>query len=158
MLLEEDPFVGEPVPRGKDKNFSLIQFFAIWVWPSPSYLHRHTRGNHLPYTTTQNSIYIRNITPICMMSIIVVLHQFESTFFLSEEGQPTLRIPIEAAINFTNTCLNFITLQNTVSGTENKIFKPYAVSPLTLKLLCIFCFSDRSPYSAMTFCRVQLER
>ena len=119
MLLEEDPFVGEPVPRGKDKNFSLIQYFAIWIWPSPSYLHHHTQGNHLPYTMTQNSIYVRNITPICMMSIIVVLHQFESTFFLNEEGQPSLRIPIEPAINFTNTCLNFITLQNGIDKKQN---------------------------------------
>ena len=144
MLLEDDPFVGEPVRRGKDKDFSLIQFLAIWVWPSPSYLHHHTRGNQLPYTTTQNSIYIRNITPICMMSVIVVLHQFESTFFLSKEGQPSLGIPIKPAINFTIISLNFITLQNTVPGTENKIFKLYAVSPLLLKLLCFFCFSDRS--------------
>ena len=54
-----------------------------------------------------------------MMSIIVVLHQFESTFFLSEEGQPSLRIPIEPAINFTNTCLNFITLQNGIDKKQN---------------------------------------
>ena len=29
MLLEEDPFVGEPAPRGKDKDFSLIHYFAM---------------------------------------------------------------------------------------------------------------------------------
>ena len=29
MLLEEDPFVGDPVPRGKDKDFSLIHYFAM---------------------------------------------------------------------------------------------------------------------------------
>ena len=135
-----------------DTDMSSVQ--PIWIRPSPSYFRYNARGNDFPHSFTQKSIYIWNISPICVMSIIIILHQLKPTFFLSKEGQPSLRVPLEPAINFTNASINFLTLQNTVPGTEYKIFKLSIFSVRGDTAYSFFCFSHWSTITTITFCRI----